>query len=592
MNAGGPSRSGRYRPSRKRRISTAMFGLMAAVLAAALLVGLGAHAMMSHPSSCPAPVVAHVAVSSEFVPVASRLGSYFNSQHKMRGGHCEQVAIEAAAPASVATALAGGAAGGGTGDRRAPAVDAWIPDSQLWVDIARSTSGGAKRVPATGPVLARTALLIAMPRTAAARLPAFGSSVGWDFLLPQSAGGPSAALGLNVQFPDPTQTSTGLSTLIEFRNMLGYGRPARFALARFAFTVQVVPGTQGGNSLVSLDKPPSRGGAANPVTITTEQAALQYDTTHPQQPLAVRYPAQGSTELTFPYLVTTTSRPAASVAKDFGGVLRSDYATALVRFEGFRTSTGRAGHWPAGYGLKRHEPKLLPEPGPGKPAAALRAWHGMSLGERLLALNDVSSSMAFKPVPGGPSLEQMLGHAASLGIARFPDSTQMGLWAFASHLPGGSSYKQLVPLGPLPSSFGLVTRRQAIVHLAGTAVTVPNAGAALYRSILAAYKQMVATYQPQHANAVIVLTAGVDSPRDDISSASLLKELKSLYNRSKPVNVVVIMLGRAGNFEVMRQIAAATNGKAYDITSPPQIRRVFFHAMGRRICQPHCPPGR
>jgi extracellular solute-binding protein len=574
-----------------------MLGLMAAVLAAGLLVGLGARAMMTHPSSCPAPVVAHVAVSSEFVPAASRVGSYFNSQHKMRDGHCEQVAVQAAAPASVASGLAGGAAGGGAagggaGNSRQPAVDAWIPDSQLWVDIARSTPGGAQRVPAAGPVLARTALLIAMPRTAAAKLPAFGSSVGWNFLLPQSAGGPPAALGLNVQFPDPAQTSAGLSTLVEFRNMLGYGRPARFALARFAFTVQVVPGAQGGNSLVSLDKPPSQGGAVNPVTITTEQAALQYDTAHPQQPLAVRYPAQGSTELTFPYLVTATSRPAAAVAKAFGSVLQSDYATALVRFEGFRTGAGKAGHWPTGYGLKRHEPKLLPEPGPNKAAAALRAWHGMSLGERLLALNDVSSSMAVKPVPGGPSLEQILGHAAALGIARFPDSTQMGLWAFASHLPGGAPYRQLVPLGPLPSSFGLVTRRQAIVHLAGTAVTVPNAGAALYRAILAAYKQMVATYQPQHANAVIVLTAGVDSPRDDISPATLLKELKSLYDRSKPVNVVVIMLGRAGNFHVMQQVAAATNGKAYDITSPDEIKRVFFHAMGRRICQPHCPPGR
>jgi hypothetical protein len=566
-----------------------MFSVMAAVLAAGLLVGLGAHAVMTRPSPCPDPVVAHVAVASEFMPVASRVGTFFNRQHRLLHGRCEQVAVRAAAPASVAAGLAGGAARSGEA-----AVDAWIPDSRLWVDVARGTPAGAQRVPATGPVLARTALLIAMPRAAAAKLPAFGSSVGWNFLLPETAGGPPATLGLNVQFPDPTQTATGLTTLVEFRNLLGYGRPARFALARFAFTVQVLPASQtSGTSLVSLDKPPSKGGSASPVTITTEQAALQYDAAHQRQPLAVRYPAQGSAELTYPYLLTAASQPAATVAKAFGAALQSDYATALVRFVGFRSGTGKAGNWAAGYGLKRHEPKLVPQPGPHKAAAALRAWHGMNLGERLLALNDVSAAMAVQPVPGGPSLEEMLGHAAALGIARFPDSTQMGLWAFASHLPpGGADYKQLVPLGPLPSSFGLVTRRQAIAHLAGAAVTVPNAGAALYRSILAAYKQMVASYQPQHANAVVVLTAGVDSPRDDISAATLLKQLKSLYDRSKPVNVVVIMIGRAGDFEVMEQIAKATNGKAYDITSPAQIKRVFFHAMGRRICQPHCPPGR
>jgi hypothetical protein len=270
-------------------------------------------------------------------------------------------------------------------------------------------------------------------------------------------------------------------------------------------------------------------------------------------------------------------------------VLQSGYATAYVRYEGFRTGAGQAGNWPSGVGLDQQGPQLLPMPGPGRAGAALREWQRLSLGERLLALNDVSSSMAVHPIPGGPTLEQMLGHAAALGLAHFPDSTQMGLWAFASHLQGTAPYRQLVPLGPLPGSFGLVTRRQAIEHTAAAAATVPNTGAALYSSILAAYRQMVSTYRPRYSNAVIVLTAGVDSPQQDISAQTLLHDLTKLYNRSKPVNVVVIMIGQAGDFDVMQQIALATNGKAYDITRPPQIRRVFFHAMGRRICQPHCP---
>jgi hypothetical protein len=558
-----------------------MLEVLAAVVAAALLVGLGAHTLMAHPSPCPQPVVAQVAVSSELAPVAERLGRFFNRQHRAVKGHCQQVAVRAAAPATVAADMAHGRPG-------QPAVDAWIPDSQLWVDVARSTTAGTSRVPESGPVLAETALVIAMPRAAASQLPAFGTSVGWNFLLPENAGGPSSALGLNVRFPDPEQSAAGLASLVEFRKLLGYGRPARFALARFAFTSLVAPAGQGDPSLVSLSKPVNKGGVANPVTVTTEQAVVEYDEAYPQQPLAVRYPAQGTAELTFPYLITTTSRATAAVARAFGAVLQSDYATAYVRYEGFRTGNGQAGNWPAGVGLDPQGPQLLPMPGPAKAPNALRKWHQLSLGERLLALNDVSQSMAVQPVPGGPTLEQLLGHAAALGLAHFPDSTQFGLWAFASHLQGSAPYRQLVPLGPLPASFGLVTRRQAIEHTAGAAATVKT-GAALYASILAAYQQMVKTYQPRYANAVIVLTAGVDSPKEDISAQTLLTDLKKLYNRSKPVNIEVIMIGQAGDFDVMQQIALATGGKAYDITSSSQIRRVFFHAMGRRICQPHCP---
>jgi hypothetical protein len=44
-------------------------------------------------------------------------------------------------------------------------------------------------------------------------------------------------------------------------------------------------------------------------------------------------------------------------------------------------------------------------------------------------------------------------------------------------------------------------------------------GAALYGTILAAYKTLAASYQPGYVNAVIVLTAGVENAPGDISGA-------------------------------------------------------------------------
>jgi hypothetical protein len=315
-----------------------------------------------------------------------------------------------------------------------------------------------------------------------------------------------------------------------------------------------------------------------------------FDRSHPGEPLAVRYPAEGTYQLTYPYVLTTAGRLTRAAAQKFGTVLRSPYGTAYMRYEGFRTATGKAGAWPSWYGLARSKPHLLPQPGPAQAGQALRAWLRVNLGTRILALNDVSSVMATPLGPGGPTLEQVLSRTAVRSLARFPANTQIGVWAFASHLHGPLPYQQIMPVGPIQSPFGLLTRRMQIQRFAAAGTTVP-AGAALYGTILAAYKTLAASYQPGYVNAVIVLTAGVENAPGDISGAQLVHQLSQLYDRRQRIQVIVIMLGQAGNFAVLQQVAAATHGKAYQVTQPGQVGSIFYHAFGRRICAPHCPAG-
>jgi len=560
--------------------------LLAAGIAATVFAGLAARDVMSWGRCSAHPVVVHVAVSGEVEPAVQRLGRFFNSEHQLVNGRCAQVTVRGAAPAEVTAALA---RGGG------PGVDAWIPDSALWLDIAGSSPAAAKLIHPTGVIVARSPLVIAMSRPAAADMPAFGTSVSWNFLLPHAIGGPSPALGLHVQFPDPTQSAAGLATLIHFRGRFGYGgRQARAELARFILSVQVQPSAGRGGpgpSLAALARPASsRAGPGNRVTVTSEQSVVMFDRSHPGEPLAVRYPAGGTYQLTYPYVLTTADRLTQAAARAFGTVLRSSYGAAYMRYEGFRTAAGQAGAWPASYGLARGTPRLLPPPGPAQAGQALRAWLRVNLGTRVLALNDVSSVMATPVGPGGPTLEQVLSQTAVRSLARFPANTQIGVWAFASHLHGSLPYKQIMSVGPIQSPFGLVTRRMQIQRFAAAGTTVP-AGAALYGTILAAYKTLAASYQAGYVNAVIVLTAGVENAPGDISGARLVHELSQLYDRRQRIQVIVIMLGRVGNFAVLQQAAAATHGKAYQVTQPAQVGTIFYHAFGRRICAPNCPAG-
>ena len=57
--------------------------------------------------------------------------------------------------------------------------------------------------------------------------------------------------------------------------------------------------------------------------------------------LAVRYPAEGSQELSYPYVLTATNPLMVAAAGKFGALLRSAYAASYVRYAGFRSGRRR-----------------------------------------------------------------------------------------------------------------------------------------------------------------------------------------------------------------------------------------------------------
>jgi Bacterial extracellular solute-binding protein len=570
------------RRGRKRRGAVIGLTALVVVLAGTLLVALGAQAIVSRTSCASHPLLVTVGVSEDIAPAVRHVGQYFNAQHRQVAGRCAEIQVSSEQSATVAAQVSGQKPAGGH------PVDAWIPDSSLWVDVARSSPIGAQLVQPTGVTVARSPLMIVMPRSVAAQMPAFGTNVGWQFLLPESVGGPAAALGLRVEFPDPALSSAGLATLIELQRQLGSGTAALDNFTKFVFNVQVTQAFESGTSLaslVNLAEPPRHG---RPVTVTSEQAVVQYDKSHPAQPLSGRYPSQGSYELNYPYVLTTSDPAKLRAAEDFESALRSSYAKSYVRYEGFRSADGAASGWVGRYGLMTSQPELAAAPPPGQAETALQAWSRLSLGSRDLALIDVSEQMATPVAADGTTLEKVLGQAAALGLSQFPNSTQMGIWTFASHLNGPLPYKELVSVGPLLGEFGLITRRQQIFQTDQTYTPVAGAPAALYGAILAGYKQMTNTYQPRYSNALLIMTAGIENAPGDISAAALISQLRKLYNPRRRVEIIALVLGGAGNLHALQQVTATTGGQAYEITSPSQVSSVFFNAIARRLCSPNC----
>jgi Ca-activated chloride channel homolog len=551
------------------------------------MITMSARAVMNRASCSNSPVLVNVAVSYDIAPAIQTVARAFNNQNDTAGGRCVEVQVTEGDSSTQASQIDGQA-----GLHGAAQLDAWIPDSTLWVDVARTYPLGAQDVQPTGKSVARSPLMLVTTDPVAAKTHVFDVPPSWSVLLPPSYGGPPARAGLSVDLPDPKNSSSGLASLIEVSRVLGNTATARTAFTKFVFNAQ---STENFDSAAALQQfaqttePPFNRQA---VTIASEQAVLAYDKVNPKSPLQARYPggasaSLGSPELDYPYVLTTSKSIALQGATEFGNYLQTEYAKTAIRYYGFRSSDGVPDVMPASAGLNSQPLQLASVASASEAASNLQVWEKLGLGSRDLALVDVSRAMNQLAGNGTLTLEQELGQTNSRGLALFPDSTSMGLWEMGQTSPANQPTKQLVSIGPLPADYGVISRRSQLQALTG-ALNAGNGTLRLHDAILAAYQKMTATYLPNYSNAVLVLTSGVDSARDDMSLASLLSRLRSLYNPGKKVVIVVIMVGSQGNFSALQQIASATNGVAYRITSPAEIGKIFIAAISQRLCTQGC----
>jgi hypothetical protein len=567
-----------------------MLVLIAALACVLLMVGRGTAQFVNRLSCAGQPIDINVAVSNDIATPIDQIARVFNEQDHQADSHCVAVQINPTDPALAAAQI-----DGQHPNATRSTITAWIPDSTLWVDEVRGFESGAQNVSPAGFSVAKSPLMIAMPPAAAARTPAL-AKLGWRMLLPRAIGGPRSPSDLVVDLPDPTQSAAGLASLIEINRMLGSTKTARLEFTKFAHTAAVTsyfddPGSLG--AFVSQAAPPFNG---DPVTVTTEQAVLAYDAANPHQPLAAVYPSSsrtqlGSPELDYPYvLLASSSQQQLAAANSFGQFLHTSYAASVLRFAGFRSGgpvPGKPDKFPASYGLDDQVLQVAPDATALEEPTVLQAWNNLSLYSRDLTLVDVSANMAKSPAPGDPNFETELGQAASIGLALFANTSNLGLWEFPGPV-GTKQYKNLMSIGPLPAQVGVLTRRAQLIRINDHFVPTAQTNVALYGTIETGYKYLMRTYKPKFFNALIVLGSGVEKSPGDITGPKLLKELTKLYNPARKVTIIMVIFGNPPNFAELRKIAQATSGQAYQITTASEVDEVFYNALARRLCAPSC----
>ena len=572
---------------RLRRLRSRTAVIVAGVVVIVLLLALGARAVITRALCGQRPVIVNVAASLDIAPAMQKIGTYFNTLNRNVSGHCAEVEVTENAPQRVAGQVSGEISSPG----QVP-VDAWVPDSSLWVDIVRSSPMGNAAVRETMSV-ATSPLVLAVPRQASQRL-ASVVTASWPRLLDDAANGKISGAGISFQLPDPTEDAAGLAAVLEARRVFSKTSDPRGQLTSLVRNVQATTPFDDVTALTNFAdeaQPPLQ---VKPLTITSEQAVENYNRSNPSQALNIIYPSAtgraggADYQLDYPFTITTANSLKAQAAQQFRQVLTTAMAKSDVQQFGFRSAGGQAAPTDAQYGVRAADPPAMTGASPGEAQEALQQWKQLNLGSRDLVLNDVSAATGDPLGSAGDTEMSVLQKAASLGLGLFPDSTDMAAWEYSDRMAGSKPYQVMVPMGPLPEQLGLINRRQQLQQLTKTLAPRPGAPAAMFASILAAFQWMTANYVPDHVNAIIVIGSGTESASDDISLGALLTGLRKSHNPQRPVEIIAVSAGAGADQSALKQITTITGGAAFVVQQPSDIDKVFFDSVGRRICQPNC----
>lgn len=213
---------------------------------------------------------------------------------------------------------------------------------------------------------------------------------------------------------------------------------------------------------------------------------------------------------------------------------------------------------------------------------ALRNWRVLSIPSSLLALFDLSVSMR---QPLGDKTRLAVASTASLtALDVLPDIARVGTWGFSKRRGDNNEpWEEFIPMRRLDADAGDgKTQREVLREDQARYNGRMSLGTGLFDTLVDAYKEALAQWDPAYFNAVVVFTDGAQDDTSEITIDGLVQQLQSMLDPSRPVKVVVIGMGEQADSPEMNQIAQATNGQYYLVTKPDDILGVLAQALLNR----------
>ncbi|WP_187437971.1 substrate-binding domain-containing protein [Actinomadura decatromicini] len=549
--------------SRRDRISVAA----AVALGAGLLLGGGGWALIANGDECARDEASLVVKADPAIaPAASALAAREGS------GRCAAVRVVAESSADTAAAISAG--------RNVP--DVWIPDSELWLDLARGGPSG-RTVLGRSASVAVSPLLFAYPPDEGA--PDDRTWAGLLAALPDGTDADRSEAGndLVVRVPDPARTASGMASLLALQDSIGQGQGFT-SLKRFAATLRTIETLDPDEDPRAALSDPAEG-ASGQVAVVSEQQATRWP---PGRPGTV-YPASGTPALDFPFTVTTADLAGQRRADDLLRRFRSPSGVAELNRRGLRGSRTKA----AGGALSTPLPRILPLASPGAASRIQQTWRSFKQEINVLALVDPSgpagtamTGAAWRDAirPGGTRLDAMLV-SLNRGLNLVGDDSEFGLWTTSgeAHRP----YRPVAGIGGLGGRTRTTgTTHRLVLEQRLNAIRPRRArDGAIYESVVAAYQEMKRRYDGDQINVVLVLTAMGADGRPPAQFGKALERLRRQVDPARPIVFVVVGFG-SGLDPGLKQLTGAVQGQSFQIRNPEGIEELFRNSDLMRVCSP------
>ena len=566
------------RPSAGRRSLLAVIVVVCVVGAAVigtLLLARNKPASVKKPATLASPscsginaVTLGVQVAPDLAVPVTRIAQEWTDHNPTAAGKCVQVELASDAVDQQELSLLGqGAASSET------PTNVWLPDSTTWAQRLatdrRSIPGNTLSI-TVHPSIANSPLVAVASPAQATKLTAQLTDPNFD---------PLAGSAI----PEPVRNSDGLLSLLSDTAQpaspsLSQAQALVARLLSLSKTAYVSP-------LAAFDQlfgTPGQTGSF----VASEQAVIEQNQRHGSVFAVAVYPAKPTLGLDFP--VVRLSRPGdtaalAQAADQFEQALRTRFAAERFAEAGLRSPDGTpVPKLGAAQGVTPDLVPQAPAPSADQTVTLVRLWNAAVADVNDLAVIDLSGSMA-DPAGNGQSKVAVAAAAAARAVAFFPDTSALGLWVFSTDQGANTPWSQLVSLGPLSGQVGSVSRRHALIDAAATMPGRVHGGTALYDTVLAAYRQVQAGFDPSKVNSVVLMTDGKNEDTNSTRTlAQLLSQLRSVADPQRPVRVITIGIGSGTDTDALGKIASATGGKFYLVQNAADISGVFLDAIAQR----------
>ncbi|WP_409484651.1 substrate-binding domain-containing protein [Arsenicicoccus dermatophilus] len=514
-----------------------------------------ASAVSSAPAlkGCTTSTPLRVTTTEDFAPVLRTV----TDRLEANGKDCVDYTITTESSAVTASGLMSGA-----NDR----TQVWIPDSSVWVQ--RVTAANPDLKLELGQPVATSPVLFTIPHAAVGRVRQ--APLPWSHLIRQQV--------LPLRVATPERSTASLVSLLGVQKALAVSA-ANDATALQKLLLVLSRTTIDERELRRLATSSDPGAMTFPAS---EQQIVAMNAAHPDAKVGAITPAEGVPQFDYPVVPVAGAKSApAKAVEALRAGLTSQEGVADLTKAGFRVN-GSPG--PGVEGVPASLPPTMPAGNARDTDTALKMWVTMSRQTRMLTVMDTSESMKKPALPTMNRID-LARNAAVQSLAKFPDSSQIGLWSFDMGADGQPDWKVLAPTRQLDEKVGAVTQRAALGQALQTLNWRRANGTALFDTIWGGYQEMQKTYQPDYTNTLLLITDGKNDDPDSITEDQLIGNLrKAGADSSRPVRLVLVAVSADADFATLDRIARAVpDGKAYDARKVESFFSIMQEALASRM---------